>query len=130
MTDEIRTLIQSAFKKSAISDRIYNFIGITNSFPDDYKEFLCFFNGGNGNISENSYLHLWEYEKIEEFNNDYEAPEFLTDITLIGSDGGDIAYGINKKGQFIEVPFIGMNDDEVNVIGNSFMDFLSYLIRK
>ena len=29
------------------------------------------------------------------------------------SDGGDIAYGIDVNGKYIEVSFIGMNDEEV-----------------
>lgn len=130
MTDKSRELIENAFNKVEIRDRIYDFSGIMNLFPNDYKEFLSVYNGGAGNISENAYLHLWEYEKIEEFNNDYESSEFLTDIILIGSDGGDTAYGINKNGQFIEVLFIGMDNDEVTIIENSFTDFIIYLNKR
>lgn len=129
MNDELRSLLENAFKKAALDDKTYDFVGILTLFPSDYKEFLLMFNGGHGSIGDNSYLKLWERDKIEEFNNDYEAPEFLNNIVLIGSDGGDTAYGINKKGQFIEVPFIGMDDEEVNIISNSFADFINYLCK-
>ncbi|OYP44792.1 hypothetical protein CG709_04020, partial [Lachnotalea glycerini] len=92
--------------------------------------FLLPYNGGEGNIGENTYLHLWNFEDIEELNDDYGSAEFLTDIILIGSDGGDAAYGINSKGKYIEVPFIGMDDDEVNVIAGDFDGFIEYLNNK
>lgn len=129
MNDELRSLLENAFKKVALDDKTYDFVGMSSLFPSDYKEFLWMFNGGHGSIGDNSYLQLWERDKIEEFNNDYEAPEYLNNIVLIGSDGGDTAYGINKNGQFIEVPFIGMDDDEVNIISNSFADFINYLYK-
>ena len=37
-------------------------------------------------------------------NNDYETQEFLNNIILIGSDGGDMAYGIDISGKYVEVP--------------------------
>lgn len=42
--------------------------------------------------------------------------EFLHNIILIGSDGGDTAYGIDASGRYIEMPFIGMADEEAVVI--------------
>ena len=78
-------------------------------------------------IGENSYLILWEKSDIEELNDDYEVNEFLTNSILIGSDGGDIAYGINEEGKCFAVPFIGMDDDEVELIGNNFEEFIEKL---
>ncbi len=43
---------------------------------------------------------MWEKEDIEELNDDYEVNEFIRDCILIGSDGADTAYGINKSGFF------------------------------
>ncbi|MBD5517220.1 MAG: SMI1/KNR4 family protein [Lachnospiraceae bacterium] len=60
----------------------------------------------------------------------YETHDFLSDVILIGSDGGDMAYGIDINGRYIEVPFIGMDDEEIKVIGNNFDDFINYIWSK
>lgn len=74
----------------------FNHNGIISIFPADYKEFLDMYNGGSGSVGENSYLQIWAFEDIDELNKDYEVVEFLSKIVLIGSDGGDTAYGINQ----------------------------------
>ena len=100
---------------------------------EKYKVFYKFFEqtiSGEGMVGENNYLMLWNKDDIEELNNDYEVQEFLTDIILIGSDGGDMAYGINVDGKYIEVPFIGMDDDEVIIIAENFDEFIDYVYNK
>ncbi|MBU5316812.1 SMI1/KNR4 family protein [Clostridium bornimense] len=100
---------------------------------EKYKVFYKFFEqtiSGEGMAGENNYLMLWNKDDIEELNNDYEVQEFLTDIILIGSDGGDMAYGINVDGKYIEVPFIGMDDDEVIIIAENFDEFIDYVYNK
>lgn len=84
---------------------------------------------GKGLVGEN-YLVLWEKSDMEELNQDYESQEFLNNVILIGSDGGDIAYGIDANGRYIEVPFIGMNDEEIEVIAKDFDDFINYIWNK
>lgn len=117
-------------KQNKDVDKKNEYSGITSIFPVDYKEFLNMYNGGNGSVGENSYLQLWAFEDIDELNKDYEVAEFLSDIVLIGSDGGDTAYGINQKGKFVEVPFIGMDDEEVKDVAVSFDDFIEYIYNK
>ena len=82
---------------------------------------------GEGMVGEESYLILWAKNELEQLNQDYEVDEYLQDILLIGSDGGDMAYGINAQGEYVEVPFIGMDDDEVEVVAGNFDEFISYL---
>ena len=109
----------------------FNEINSNDSFSSNkYKKFEKYVNEcicGEGSIGENSYLILWEKSDIEELNDDYEVNEFLTNSILIGSDGGDIAYGINEEGKFFLVPFIGMDDDEVEILGNNFEEFIEKL---
>lgn len=50
-------------------------------------------------------------------------------IVLIGSDGGDEAYGIDVNGRYIEVPFIGMDDEEVKIIAGDFDGFINYYLK-
>ena len=97
---------------------------------DKYSKFQPFLEemiSGEGMVGEESYLILWEKNELEQLNQAYEVDEYLHDILLIGSDGGDMAYGINAQGEYVEVPFIGMDDDEVEVVAGNFDEFISYL---
>ena len=95
-----------------------------------FENFLKQTVSGEGMVGDNNYLLLWEKKEIEELNNEYETQEFLSDILLIGSDGGDIAYGIDVNGRYIEVPFIGMADEEVKIIADDFDSFVKYVWNK
>lgn len=102
-------------------------------FGDRYKIFEGYIKqtiSGEGMVGENSYLILWEKSEIEELNDGYETQEFLSNILLIGSDGGDTAYGIAVNGRYIEVPFIGMKDEEVMIIADNFDSFIKYVWSK
>ena len=85
---------------------------------------------GSGMIGECGYLLLWKKSEIEELNNLYETQDFLSNVLLIGSDGGDTAYGIDIKGRYIEVTFIGMDDKVVEVVANDFDGFIDYIWSK
>ena len=95
-----------------------------------YENYLGQSLSGDGMAGENSYLLLWKKSEIEELNDMYETHEFLSGVILIGSDGGDMAYGIDINGRYIEVPFIGMADEKIKVIGNNFDDFINYVWSK
>lgn len=99
-------------------------------FLGDYKKYLFQWNGGVGMIGDNSFLDLWKLEDIVELNKEYEVEEYLSSVILIGSDGADTAYGIDSQGKYIEVPFIGMDDDEIEIIADSFERFIQYLYHK
>ncbi len=96
----------------------------------EYEQYLKKFNGGSGMIGEENYLILWSQDEIVEFNRDYAVEEFLPNILLIGSDGGGIAYGINSKCEYIQVPFIPMDTEEVSVIARTFEEFIQYLYNR
>lgn len=114
--------------------RFFNFnkdntyVSLKNEY-EKYEELFDNMISGEGMVGEKSYLVLWKKEDIEELNNDYAVQEFLNNIILIGSDGADTAYGRNIKGSYIEVPFIGMDDSEVKIIGNTFDEFIEYLYK-
>ena len=54
----------------------------------------------------------------------------MSNVLLIGSDGGDTAYGIDINGKYIEVPFIGMDDEEVKIVADDFDGFIGYVWSK
>ena len=98
-----------------------------------YKAFEAYLQhtvSGEGMVGENNYLSLWEKNEIEELNNNYETQEFLSNVLLIGSDGGDTAYGLDINGKYIEVPFIGMDDEEVEIVADDFDSFIDYVWSK
>ena len=101
-----------------------------NSKYEHYEKFLNKTIAGEGVLNEVNYLLLWDKNEIQDLNNAYEVEEFLSGIILIGSDGGDVAYGINVKGEFIEVPFIGMDDEEVKIVASDFDQFINYVYNK
>lgn len=84
---------------------------------------------GEGMVGDSNYLLLWQKSDLEELNDAYEVKEFLSNIMLIGSDGGEIAYGIDVTGHFVKVPFIGMADDQIRVIAEDFDGFIEYVSR-
>lgn len=51
-------------------------------------------------------------------------------VLLIGSNGRDTACGIDIKGRYIEVPFIGMDDKGVEVVAEDFDGFIDYIWSK
>ena len=123
--EEFEIMKEQEFLKSFNkSESNKNFISEKYSRFEKYINSFC---SGEGMIGENSYLMLWEKAEVEELNDIYEVNEFMSDCILIGSDGGDIAYGIDKEGRFFSVPFIGMSNDEISYLGNTFAEFLENL---
>lgn len=94
---------------------------------DCFKRIIIDMPSGEGMIGANSYLILWDKSEIEELNDAYGTEEFLQGIILIGSDGGDNAYGIDDNGFFYEIPFIGMSNKEAVKLGDDFNDFINSL---
>ncbi len=94
-------------------------------FPTDYKEFLQFTNGLEGETSDN-YLVLWSVEELTELNRAYNVKEFVSDIIIIGSDGGEEAFAFDTTNMtIVNLPFIGMGHIANEKISDTFQDFLS-----
>lgn len=101
-------------------------------FPSDYKLFIEEFNGAEGEIGPNAYVIFWSLEDIVELNEAYGVNEFAPGLILIGSDGGDTAYAFDNRyasKPIVEVPFLGMDLDEVKICANIFEEFLEYLYK-
>ena len=94
--------------------------------PNDYREFLCALNGGEGFIGE-SYAVLWKAEDVVRFNEGYEARDFSDSVMLIGSNGASEAFAYDNKDRvYIMIPFLF---EEAAIIrqGTSFHDLLDRL---
>jgi hypothetical protein len=121
--------LKSGASKDSLS-RVQAHFGL--NFPSDYLNFLLRTNGGEGLIGS-EYLILWSIDDLITLNDAYSVDKFAPGLILIGSDGGDTAYAIDTRTSdlcFIEVPFIGMDLQEVKTCGKKFLDFLEFLFQK
>lgn len=131
MDENTKKLTANLSKNPILDQEEFNSIisTIDCKFPPEYIEFMRENNGGEGVIGENGwYIRFWPIEELSEANTDYNVGEFAPDLFLLGSDGGDTAFGLRKReGVFIEVPFIGMSNEDAIVRGNNFSQFLGFL---
>lgn len=98
-------------------------------FPKDYKDFLQFTNGLEGENAE-SYLVLWSAEELVELNQAYNVKEFVANVMLIGSDGAEEAFGFETTDMtVVKLPFIGMGYIANEKLSDTFIAFLSSHIK-
>jgi len=72
--------------------------------------------------------YLVEDDELLSFNAHYESDDFYPGYFLIGSDGGGEAFAIEKTtGNFIQLPFIGHDEETATVVGRTWPEFLEYL---
>ncbi len=101
------------------------------SLPNRYRDFLKMGNGGEGPVGEFGYANFWKVEEIAGFNRDYHVQEYLPGYLVIGSDGGGEAFAIKRDDAvYVQVPFVGLSQEDCMVLGNSFEEFLNKLSRK
>jgi hypothetical protein len=100
---------------------------INFKLPAGYLEFINNSNGAEGQL-RNSYFVLWPIEEVFDLNRDYNVDEFAPGFFIIGSDGADTAFAVDKKsGDLYEMPFIGMSRDEAILRAKDFKSLLEYL---
>jgi len=98
--------------------------------PTDYKEFLQFTNGIEGETTDN-YLVLWSAEELVELNQAYNVQEFVSNIIIFGSDGADEAFCFDTTNMsIVKMPFIGMGHIPNEKLSDTFSDFLSLQIKE
>lgn len=98
--------------------------------PESYRKFLCLGNGGEGAVGDFGYASLWKLEEIGELNRNYHVEEYLPGYLVIGSDGGGEAFAIKRDSSeeyYVQVPFVGLSQEDCMYMGNSFEAFLTKL---
>lgn len=101
--------------------------------PPDYLELLRYTNGADGPIGEHGHLVLWAVEVLEEVNDGFAPAEWMPGFFIIGSNGGDAAYGVDTRPKdpakmtYVETDFIGMGWDSVFWEGKGLLDLLRHL---
>lgn len=101
------------------------------SLPACYRDFLKKGNGGEGPVGEFGYANFWKLEDISNLNLDYKVQEYLPGYLVIGSDGGGEAFAIKRDGAvYVQVPFVGLSEEDCQVMGNTFGALLDHLSRQ
>src|SRR5262245_11241591 len=65
--------------------------------PDDYVAFLRTANGADGDLENGAPIVLWAAELLPEINADNETERWMPGCLVIGSDAGDLLYGIDLR---------------------------------
>jgi len=92
--------------------------------------FIDFFNETDGaDIStDNHNVVLWPLTEMIKLNKEYKVEEYAPDFFIIGSDGGNTAYAVERCTGFIfELPFIVMSNEEAVFRNKTFTEFVASL---
>src|SRR4051794_22631439 len=111
-------------KRSLTAGELVTFIDSINfELP---KGFIEFFSQSNGATicNGNGCIVLWPLTDMVRLNREYYVDRLAPDYFIFGSDGGDIAYCIEKEtGHIYDMPFVGMLCD-VCLVSETFTEFL------
>ena len=105
---------------------------IGRSLPVDYIDLLRRMDGADGPFGD-GYLVLWSSSKVADANVSYDVEKYAPGMLLIGSDGGDTAYGLdlrptaNDDEKYIETDFIGMGWDSIFFCAGSIEELLKHI---
>jgi hypothetical protein len=97
--------------------------------PTDYAELLRYTDGLDGFVGEN-YLIMRRLGELRWYGQEDCMP--LPFLLFIGSDGGGEGYAYDTRSwppPIVNVPFIGMEDKLIRVLGHSILEFLERLAR-
>lgn len=100
--------------------------------PDDYVAFLRVANGADGTLENGDPIVLWAAELLPEINADNETERWMPGCLMIGSDAGDLLYGIDLRAdaspeRYVVTEDVGIGWDYLLWQGRSFADLLAHL---
>lgn len=96
-------------------------------FPQEYKDFILKYNGGEGEIGEEGYLVVWSVDDIAQYNEDYDVETYNPGLVYFGSDGGDMAFAFDKRTEdmpIVSIPFDAIELEDMESAGDTFFEFL------
>ena len=95
------------------------------ALPEDYLDFMCEHDGGEGPLGENNYGCFFRLEELAEINEEYDVPNSWPGYLVIGSDmGGQLwAYHPGKK-IYCQIDSCNTDEDTYSTISDSFASFL------
>ncbi len=93
--------------------------------PEEYLAYLKHEECIEGFLSiEPGYFQLWKEKDIEGNNSEYRVNEYIPNMTGFGSNGGGEMLLFDDYGKIFMAPFIGMCQDDLILIANSWADFV------
>jgi hypothetical protein len=98
--------------------------------PNEYLDLMKEFNGGEGEVGENSWLCLFPVEKLVSINQNYHLlMEQIPDYFLFGKDAADTGFAFHKNKKTIHSFGLMSNfkTDPIELCGNTFIEFIEYL---
>ena len=104
-----------------------------SDLPEEYLEFLRSTDGAEGPIGEYGFVRLYQTGDIPALNEEYRVPDFAPGLLLIGSNGGGSAFAIDTRSadlhtmDFVEVPFIPLDVDEIVFRAPSLIELLQHV---
>lgn len=131
--DDLVNLFASVTRNEPVSHEALALWRTQLHLPVDYEQVLQVANGIEGFIGD-VYIRLWRLEDIKSKNEMYNTEEFTPGLMFIGSDGSEIAYGLDMRegsathGHYASVPFINDGWDEVEILSATFIDFINALM--
>lgn len=98
------------------------------TLPEDYRHFLLWSDGGEGDIGK-CYLSLWSIGEIPQLNSDYLISHYVPGLVGIGTDGGSICYALDFRQDrvspsFVSVPLGDLDYESVVIIAPTFSEGL------
>jgi hypothetical protein len=79
--------------------------------PNTYARFVRLTAGGFGWIRKDLLFVLWGEEEAAKLNLDYQIPQYLPGMYVVGSNAGGDAFVIDQQGRILSTPFVGMARD-------------------
>jgi hypothetical protein len=111
------------FQPGATEEEIQELINISGGrLPPDYLDFLRFSNGAFGTL-----VYIYPIREVIKYAQSEWIKTDIPGLLVIGSNGGDEAYGYNLNlpiPEIVMTPFIGGEWDNAVSIGTSFLEFL------
>lgn len=118
---KVEALLKNCSKGSAYTGEA------PGNIPAPYLEFLSRFDGAEGFVGAEQYLALWAASQVAELNVAYSVAKYLPGVVLIGTDGADTGFGIDRNGRFVAMPLVGMSAAGRVDLGGDFESFLERL---
>lgn len=133
MKDKVRELLVNVELNvtTLLSEELIAIIERFNfKFPDSYLSLIKEFNGGEGEVGNESWLCLFPIEELDNINRSYGLlMSDIPDYFLIGKDTADTGYAIHKiNGTFHSFGLMSnFKTDHIEFLGNDLVEFLEYL---
>lgn len=97
------------------------------NLPADYKAFLLWSNGGDGDFGD-LYLAIWSIDEAVRLNDLYAIRRRLGDRFIgVGTDGGGLCFAMDlrRDAAFAVVPLGALADDEIKHLAGSLVEGLT-----